>query len=237
MKILINYADTRFIESQKLNSSTGLNVGGFDRVISYGRKDIDEPFYQQNKSILDSRRGAGYWLWKPYIILKALEQSNNDDIIFYCDSGSYFIDSMKPLFKLLESQDIISFQLEDFHVEKKWTKRDTFVLIGLDEPKYFDTPQRLGGFQLIRNSPFSLKFYREYLAFAQNPQIITDIPNQCGKPNYPEFKDNRDDQSIFSLLTKKYNLPAYRDLSQCGNYLITPDSVYKQIINLTRDSK
>jgi len=238
MKILINYANKKFINSQKLNSSTGKTIGGFDRVISYGRKDIDEVFYQKNKMILENPRGAGYWLWKPYIILKTLESVNEGDIIFYCDSGSHFISSMEPLFELLtDAQDVIPFQLDDVQLEKKWTKRDAFILMGLDEPKYFDTPQRMGGFQLIRNSQFSLDFYREYLSFAQNPQIISDLPNKCGTPNYPEFKDNRHDQSIFSLLTKKYNLKAFRDLSQWGNHLITADSSYKQILKLTRNSK
>ena len=235
MKILINYADKRFLASQKKNSSTGLKIGGFDKVISYGRKDIDDTFYQKNKLILDSSRGAGHWLWKPYIILKTLENANDEDIIFYCDSGSYFIDSMTPLFNLLESQSIIPFLL-DAHLEKIWTKRDAFILMGIDDQKYFDTPQRMGGFQLIRKNSFSLNFYREYLTFAQNLQIITDIPNQCGKPNYLGFKDHRHDQSIFSLLTKKYDLKAFRDLSQWGNHLITSDCSYKQILQLTRDS-
>jgi hypothetical protein len=58
-----------------------------------------------------------------------------------------------------------------------------------------------------------------------------------GKPNYKEFKDHRHDQSIFSVLTKKYNLLAYRDPSQWGNKDIKTyksTSFYPQIIVSTR---
>jgi len=58
-----------------------------------------------------------------------------------------------------------------------------------------------------------------------------------GKPNYKEFIDHRHDQSIFSVLTKKYNLLAYRDPSQWGNEDIKTyksTSFYPQIIVSTR---
>ena len=69
--ILINYADRGFFKAQKLNSESGLEHG-FDRVINYCRKDIDSDFLNKNEYILNKVRGAGYWLWKPYIILNVL---------------------------------------------------------------------------------------------------------------------------------------------------------------------
>ena len=42
MNILINYAHLRYYNSRKDNTSTGLKVGGFDRVIEYSVEDIDE---------------------------------------------------------------------------------------------------------------------------------------------------------------------------------------------------
>ena len=38
---------------------------------------------------------------------------------------------------------------------------------------------------------------------------ITDVSSQ--EPNHEEFKEHRHDQSIFSLLTKKYNI--YSDIN------------------------
>jgi len=45
MKVLFNYAHNKFFKSQKLNSETGLGVGGFDKVYEYNKKDIDSTFY------------------------------------------------------------------------------------------------------------------------------------------------------------------------------------------------
>src|SRR5437762_81793 len=109
MKILINYADRKFYESQKKNSMTGLNVGGFDKVIQYSRKDIDPEFCNKNKHIINYPKGAGYWIWKPYIILKTLENTKEGDYIFYCDAGSHFVNSIDHLIKQME-QDIMPFE-------------------------------------------------------------------------------------------------------------------------------
>ena len=59
MKVLFNYAHNKFFKSQKLNSETGLGVGGFDKVYEYNKKDIDSTFYENYKHILDHPRGAG----------------------------------------------------------------------------------------------------------------------------------------------------------------------------------
>jgi hypothetical protein len=235
-KVLINYANAYFYKSQKINSQSGLEVGLFDEVISYSPKNIDRNFMSKNKHILQCSRGNGYWLWKPYFIKKTLEQLNEGDFLFYCDSGAYFI---KPITSLIDlsldtNQDIIVFDLQ--LKESVYTKRDAFILMDCDTPKYSESNQRLGSFSLWRKTKNSMKFLEEYLAYAQDDRIITDLENQCGAPNYPSFKDHRHDQSILSLLSKKYNIEAYRDPSQWGNKVIEnyPNSQYKQIIEHTR---
>lgn len=237
MILLINYADGSFKSSQKLNSKTAKNVGLFDKVISYTSSDIEPGFFNKNKKILSQKRGNGYWLWKPYFIKKSLELLNPGDFLFYCDSGSFFINPLTPLVDIVRNneQDILPFELFD-KIEKVWTKRDTFMLMDCDSPRFTDTNQRLGGFILMRKSKFTMDFSEEYLNYAQDERIIADLENRCGYPDYPEFKGHRHDQSIFSLLTKKYELGAYRDPSQWGNKVkeLYPASNYDQLIELTR---
>jgi hypothetical protein len=236
MKLLMNYANDTFRKSQKINSKTGKEIGLFDEVISYSPDDIEPDFYKRNRKILSSGKGNGYWLWKPYFIKKTLEMLNWDDFLFYCDSGSYFISPITPLIEisLLNRQDIIVFELPC--PEKIWTKRDVFILMDCDSPKYSDSNQRLSSFSLWKKSIFTINFINEFLHYAQDERLITDLKNQCGYPNYPEFKEHRHDQSIFSLLSKKHNLDAYRDPSQWGNSLknLYPNSNYEQIIEHTR---
>mgnify|MGYP001089992539 CR=1 FL=1 len=234
--LLINYSNYLYKNSQLLNQKTALKVGMFDQAISYSPKNIDREFYKKNREILDQKKGNGYWLWKPYLIKQALQQIKNGDLLFYSDSGCYFIKPVIPVFKLLQEmdQDILPFELH--LIEKAYTKRDAFILMDCDSPKYTDSKQRIGGYHLWRKSEFTMNFVDEWLHYAQDERVITDIENQCDLENYPEFIAHRNDQSIFSVLTKKYDLVAHRDPSQYGNTerAIYPDSNYEQLIELTR---
>src|SRR6476661_7378060 len=96
-KVLLNFANEPYRESQRLNTQTGREIAGFDEVISYGPEDLPWDFSRQNAHILNQRVGAGYWLWKPYFVLRTLEELAEGDILFYCDAGSYFISSIEPL--------------------------------------------------------------------------------------------------------------------------------------------
>jgi len=238
-KILINYANDAFKESQKKNTKTGLGIGNFDRAIEYSPKDIGEKFYKKNKHILNQVRGAGYWLWKPYVILKTLMRKDvkSGDFIFYADSGSHFIDKIDHIINSTKKykQDVIPFTNREAEIEKTRTKRDAFILMGLDSKEYANTQQNGPGFILLRKSPSAIKFFKEFLKFAQDERIITDKPSTLGK-DYPGFIENRHDQSIFSLLTKKYKLRVFRHpftKDAGGNRF---QDKYPQIVDLTRKS-
>ena len=90
------------------------------------------------------------------------------------------------------------------HIEKKYTKRDAFILLGADLPFYTDTYQYMATIQIYKKSKFTEKFVEEVLYYSQDKRIITDDPNTLGLNNYKEFIENRHDQTILSILTKKY---------------------------------
>jgi hypothetical protein len=217
-KYLINYADKSHYASQKHNVKTGLEIGGFDKAIPYTRFSLGDKFCEKNKHILDSPRGAGYWLWKPYIIFKTLEKLEEDDILFYSDAGIEFIKSVDELIPIMDSteQKILAFQLDNIHPNKRWTKRDCFVNLGVDEEKYANHTQFLGSYIIMRKTNFVVSFVKEWLSYAEDYRNITDSPNECGLPNYPEFVDHRHDQSIYSLLVLKNGIKYIRDISQYG---------------------
>jgi len=58
-------------------------------------------------------------------------------------------------------------------------------------------------------------FVANWLTFASDPRAVTDQPNELGE-NLPGFKDHRHDQSVFSLLCKKWDVYAGTDPSQHG---------------------
>ena len=50
----------------------------------------------------------------------------------------------------------------------------------------------------------------EWLRYAEDERLLTDISNSCGQDNLPEFQKYRHDQSIWSLLCKKHSVVLHR---------------------------
>lgn len=228
-KYHINYANGRYLKAQEYCSQSA-KAAGFDEVISFSINDIDRDFLEKNIKILSQPRGAGYWIWKPYFIKKTLDKMNDGDLLVYSDSGSYYQSSTQPLIDIIQKEKtgVLSFELKGL-LEKVYTKRDTFSLMGLDEPKYSESSQREATYIWLIKNEFTVKLIDEYLEFAQDERIITDLPSQS--ENFPEFQDHRHDQSIWSLLCKKYDITPHRLISQHGAHLVNdfPNDTYGQI--------
>lgn len=215
MKILINFADEKFKFNQKVNSLTGKYIGGFDKVIEYSPNDIDNDFFQNNKSTLETKRGVGLWLWKPYFILKTLETLNEGDQLFYCDSGSIFLRNISHLVKEMEREKLNIFISFTPHISKNWTRKYVFDFFNVNTEEYYNALQPCAGYMLIKKNQYSVDFIKEWLLLCQNSELIRDVIN--GEENFLEFKDHRHDQSLLSILVKKYKFEYYKDISQYGN--------------------
>ncbi len=240
MIIAINYADKKFQRAQKLNSETARRWGA-DRVIEYGPDDIDASFRRRNQEILDAPRGGGYYLWKPYFYRKAYDALDEGDYLVYIDSGAVYVNRIQYLIDCMEHENVplMIFSLERERIEKGNTKRDAFVLTGCDEPKYTDTPQSIGGYFVCKKAPEVEAYLDEVLGYAQDIRIISDRPNVMGLPDYAEFTDHRHDQSVISLMSKKFGFKRFRDPSQFGqvNHYeaeVEQRSTYPQIVDSHR---
>lgn len=211
-RVLINFSSNGYKECQWINSQTGIQYG-FDEIYSHNMSNLDKDFVIKNKNILSYKKGAGYWLWKPYIILKALEKcTSNNDIVFYADSGTYFKRNISELLSYMDNQpeyyDILLFETRTPCKECKYTKRDVFIALDYDTSSCANSIQRAATYCAWRNTEKSRKILNEWLKYCQDEQLITDNLNIRNQPNYPQFKDHRHDQSILSILSKKYNIPA-----------------------------
>lgn len=218
MITMINYATSGFYKSQeKLNRSA--RKFGVDQVKSFREKDLQgTAFYEKNKKILRQPRGGGYWIWKPYFILEVMSKSKENDMVMYCDSGIEVVRPLNPLIDICKKQKsgIMLFRTHSL-LNKAWTKRDCFVLMKCDAPKYWNAEQLMGSFAIFLNNDKNRKFVREWLTYCCNENIVSDVPNQCGLKNLPKFKDHRHDQSVLSLLAVKHQIEIYRAPCQHGD--------------------
>lgn len=217
MKVFITYSDQGFKKQRDFAVLMAKMFGNFDKSIAYKPEDIDRDFYSKHQHILSQAKGGGYWLWKPYFILKTLLDMREGDYLFYADAGSFFLKNVDPIIGELEgvNQCIAGFDLP--LVEIQWTKRELLIEMGCDSPVYTDGNHILSSFHLIKKSDRSVKFYEDYLKLCCESKKITDIhdPNVS---QYSEFIDHRQDQSIFSLLFKRHKLKTLKDPSQFGEY-------------------
>ena len=197
--VLVSYADGPdvFYKNQSALSASAADKG-FDIIYNYRRGHMDPHFYAKNKHILTQERGSGYWLWKPYFILKTMNELPDNAIIFYADSGVVL---KKPITKILEEM-----------------KKYDMVLVGHGRPvplshhlkkeayKVFKIPlssdvlsqQNVWAFFLcIRNTKENREFVAKWLEACESADAITDVPFD---PNnqIPHFSGHQNDQSLLS---------------------------------------
>jgi hypothetical protein len=233
-KILITFGDSKYFGSMKKLEETAISIGKVDNVKKYTQDWLrNTEFWIRNQYILSRPRGAGYWIWKPFIILHTLESLNDGDIVMYSDAAVEIIDDLSPLFAIAGERDRVVFEIPGGHNNRTWTKRDCFILLGCDEEKYWNDLQLTATFSLWKKTEENIAFLKEYLRYLRDPRIVTDDPNMCGKPNFMEFRDHRHDQSVLSILTRKHNFERFCDPSQWGNTERSkyPNSPYGQLIN------
>lgn len=115
--LLINFADGCCKQGQKSNCLTGIQYG-IRQCLMLNKRTLERnpDFVARNKKILQRKRGAGYWLWKPYIIYHELYLASEGDIIIYSDAAVDFVANISHLIKLTEKQDVIVFELTGWKV-------------------------------------------------------------------------------------------------------------------------
>lgn len=227
---VVNFGNSDFSLQQKWNSFSAKYFGKADNVISYSPDDIKD-YLEKYPVFKKYNKGFGNYFWKPYIIQKALVNVQENDFLFYSDSGAFILKDLKTLAIFLNDvqKDILAFKLP--LIEKQWTKRDTFLFLESDYEEQIDSAQILATFILIRKTPNAISFIDKYNKACLDERIVADMTNVAGKENYPNFIAHRNDQSIFSLLAKKSDFVQIEgDLSDYGffprQYLKGKDWLY-----------
>lgn len=215
MNIFITYSDEKYAPARHFCAKMARWIGRFDKVIEYSPDDLDEDFKREQAKTLAVKRGAGLWVWKSYVLLKTLNEVAQDgDVVFYADAGTFFIRDFKHILKTM-NQDVWVSNIP--LAEKQYTKREVFVKMCCEGTEYEDTPQCQGGFVGVKKSQEGVAFVEEWLRFACDYNLLSSEHN----PEYPEadyFVAHREDQSILSLLVKKYGYTAHLDPTQYASF-------------------
>lgn len=207
-----NFADERFVSQQQLNTKSAYEKGKADKVLEFHPKDIAE-LKEAFPEHFKITRGGGLWLWKPYIILKALDMIEEGEYLFYCDSGAVFIDDIHLMIPDLESSSHGLMLVEHPLLSQCYTKSECFHLMNCRD---FSGNQIISAFIFMKKSTIVKKMIEEWL------ENMTDIRKVYAKKylnNIPEFKNyiaHREDQSVLDVLRRKWKVEVYRDPSDLG---------------------
>ena len=216
-----NYIDAG---KRLLKEASELNL--FTQTILYTQDDLKKnvDFWDtHNNFINNNKRGYGYWLWKPFLIKKTMENMNEGDILLYLDCGCE-LDYQKKnnlitIFDIVKTTKLL-YTLTC--VEKNWNKMDLIISLDMNKENDLNTPQRQAGVICFLVCAETINLVNEWYKIGSTYHNIDDSPSIL--KNLKGFCEHRHDQSIFSLLSKKYNF--YND-----NY---SESLYNAI-NISRN--
>jgi hypothetical protein len=160
-----------------------------------------------------SRRGGGWWVWKPYIIRQALEGLGDDDMLLYVDCGCTINNTKNAETRMDEYIDLINhsqskmlvFQLPS-HPEVDWTNSHCinymykrYNVRDSQKCQIEQSSQIISGIIMMRKHEFTLKFCDEWLYAAQADQgkLFSEHYSARGEKH-------RHDQSCLSLIYKMH---------------------------------
>ena len=214
----------RFLNQAKsINFYNGIKVYSFNDLLENTKKKINKYL------LLKERRGYGFWIWKPEIILDALLNIPNDSILQYSDIGSHInsagLEKLKQYQGMCSEKNMVTFQyiepknkkkdlIYPDYLEYKYTKSDLMNFFNLNyESIHMNSPQIIGGSIFIKKKKENIEFIKNWLKIFDNMSLI-DNSSSVTK-NHKEFIEHRHDQSALSLLCKLNNIFSLSAYDHC----------------------
>ena len=210
----VTYAtDTFRSTAQQLVRSA--DACGFDATRVMGPGDLDhDGFATRNAAILAGKRGAGFWIWKPFIIARAVAMLPPGGILLYCDAGrddyyrfTRFPQRLVDHVRRTPAGFLTGVSIGHLGPVSQWTKRDCLEIMGASDGDIPARPVISATWSLWSDTAAARDYLRQWQAFSEDPRCLTDMPNVLGKENFPDFEDHRHDQSINSVLSHTMNAP------------------------------
>ena len=164
----ITYANDVFAKAKSRLLQQAKEFYPFETIQGYGPPDLSVEFRQKFANILEMKRGAGYWIWRPIILKQKLDQMQNDEMLVYLDAGC----NLNPLgmcrfleyINMLKTSDygILSFQMSgrpdlagNLEKEIYWTTTEIFNYFNIyPDSQIGESGQYLGGVLILKKNKY-----------------------------------------------------------------------------------
>lgn len=199
--ISLSFADALFEHSKKRYRAQLESTGIFDEILFVGPEDLGEAFHKDHDDFIEkSRRGYGFWIWKPYIIYQQLLKMEENDILVYGDTGNSVTGSPKEfLDAIMDVECLIADQHNRLGAH---CKKDVMRRLGVDPEEYRYRPVAEANRIVVKNSPLMREAMKEWYDACRDYRNIDESDSL--EPNFPEFVFHRWDQSVFAIIFNKY---------------------------------
>ncbi len=211
-KRFITYGTNRYERSKFRLGKQVEALELFDSVTLYDNNKLSNEFKEKHREVLSKQHGGGFWIWKLDIIKQELDNMKENDILVYADAGCVINNEgkerMMEYFDMLNKSEygIISFQMH--HKEINWTTSNVFKYFNENlKSEIPNSGQIIATVLIMQKKAHLLKIIEEaYKVLDYDDKLFT---NEYGcvndkKDQHIGFKDSRHDQSILSVIRKKY---------------------------------
>jgi hypothetical protein len=215
--VFLTYGDAKFARSRERIQQEAIRLQLFDQVVVKTESIRSHPDLAHHlrtnsnfRRVFDQSRGGGYWIWKPYIIHQTLSSLEDGDVLVYSDAGSTLATDpanksrFQRYIKRVRQSPSGLLGFKNPFIERQWTKNDIFEHFQITDEGVKNSRQFTGNKLIIRKCPISLEVVTSWWQTALlYPELFDDSPSKTR--NASDFRENRHDQSVLSVLLKKYH--------------------------------
>ena len=230
MNIFLTFgAGENFINAAQRLSIQACRTGVFHKIKTYiddDLKTMTDFWNTHGDFISNNNRMYGYGIWKPFLVLKTLDEMKDGDYLFYADSGCDFDLECE---NIKERYEVVINQMKHHNVfinatfcnhDRQMNKMDLVDHLDMTQhPGFLEEFQIQATTFLIVKNERTVDFVKQWYEICCNYHMIDDTPSIL--PNLPDYNEHRHDQSVLSLLMKKMNLSNFSVLNHyCRDFLI-----------------
>ena len=205
----MTYADGPYEANLRLNAWFARIFMRCGRICTFQRCDLEaDPIYLSHRTVFDQKRGAGYWAWKPWAILRAMDEAAEGDVIIYqdCGFGLRYKSFLYPrsLLALTKMNGFIAgVRVPQYGPHRRWTHKACLDAMAISDPADLNGPQVEAVVSFWTVSEQSKTFLREWLGYCLDPIVVGDALPSSIPDQDPEFIEHRYDQAILTNLVNK----------------------------------
>lgn len=223
-KVLVTFSGAAYDATTALTVERATRMGADQVMVFDDRWLIESGYHAANRWLFETgsqiqnegpvyRHGFGWCSWKAFLVLSAFDRIETGDVVLYLDADTFPVAPFGQLFDACADAGGVLLFMEKGCNNLRFIKADCFLAMGQTVE---DGQHACGRFSLWQKGPFlPRQILAEWWAYSINPRC-TLWDTSILQKDQPEYWRNSTEQSVLSLLARKYAIPLHRTPDQFG---------------------